>query len=86
MNFDVFNLLDSQDSDIDYYTSRLPGEPAEGVNDVHSHQTEPRELRGGLPCTSDRLLTTNSATVTRVLHAQKCWLSRLLAVPGAWPT
>ena len=48
VNFDVFNLLDSQDSDIDYYyTSRLPGEPAAGVSDIHTHQTEPRELRGG---------------------------------------
>ena len=48
VNFDVFNLLDSQDSDIDYYyASRLPGEPAGGVNDIHTHQTEPRELRGG---------------------------------------
>ena len=49
VNFDVFNLLDSQDSDIDYYyTSRLSGEPAEGVNDIHTHQTEPREFRGGV--------------------------------------
>ena len=51
INFDVFNLLDSQDSDIDYYyTSRLPGEPAAGVSDFHTHQTEPRELRGGVTC------------------------------------
>ena len=47
--FDVFNLLDSQDADIDYYyVSRLPGEPAAGVADRHTHQTEPRELRGGV--------------------------------------
>ena len=47
--FDVFNLFDSQDSDIDYYyVSRLPGEPAAGVADRHTHQTEPRELRGGV--------------------------------------
>ena len=47
--FDVFNLLDSQDADIDYYyVSRLPGEPATGVADRHTHQTEPRELRGGI--------------------------------------
>ena len=46
---DVFNLLDSQDSDIDYYyDSRLPGEPAAGVSDRHAHQSEPRELRGGV--------------------------------------
>ena len=43
---DAFNLLDSQASDIDYlYASRLPGEPAEGVEDVHSHPTLPRTLR-----------------------------------------
>lgn len=46
---DVFNLLDAQDSDIDYYyVSRLPGEPTEGVADRHTHQSEPRELRGGI--------------------------------------
>ena len=49
VNFNVFNLLDSQDSDIDYYyTSRLPGEPAGGVSDIHTHPSEPRELRGGV--------------------------------------
>ena len=49
LTFDVFNLLDSQDADIDYYyVSRLPGEPATGVADRHTHQTEPRELRGGI--------------------------------------
>ena len=43
---DVFNLFDSKASDIDYYyTSRLPGEPAEGVADRHFHPVEPRSLR-----------------------------------------
>jgi outer membrane cobalamin receptor len=43
---DVFNVLDAQVSDVDYlYTSRLPGEPAEGVNDVHFHPVEKRALR-----------------------------------------
>src|SRR6266850_1549807 len=33
---DVYNLFDRKASDIDYfYASRLQGEPAEGVNDVH---------------------------------------------------
>jgi hypothetical protein len=42
----VFNLLDAHASDIDYfYTSRLPGEPLAGVNDVHTHPSEPREVR-----------------------------------------
>jgi outer membrane receptor protein involved in Fe transport len=43
---DVFNLFDRQGSDIDYYyTSRLPGEPAAGVGDIHFHPVEPRSLR-----------------------------------------
>ena len=43
---DVFNLLNAQDSDIDYYyASRLPGEPAGGVNDIHLHPTLPRTAR-----------------------------------------
>ena len=47
--FDVFNLFDSQDADIDYYyVSRLRGEPAAGITDIHTHQSEPRELRGGV--------------------------------------
>jgi hypothetical protein len=43
---DVFNLLDAQADDIDYfYTSRLPGEAAEGVADHHFHPAEKRSLR-----------------------------------------
>ena len=43
---DVFNLFDRQASDIDYfYASRLKGEPAAGVDDVHFHPVEPRLLR-----------------------------------------
>ncbi|HTQ81094.1 MAG TPA: TonB-dependent receptor [Thermoanaerobaculia bacterium] len=46
LRLDVFNLLNRQVSDVDYfYASRLPGEPAEGVNDVHFHPAEPREAR-----------------------------------------
>ena len=42
----VLNVLDEEDSDIQYfYTSRLPGEPTEGVDDIHLHPSEPRELR-----------------------------------------
>jgi outer membrane receptor protein involved in Fe transport len=42
----IFNLFDTKVSDIDYfYTSRLPGEPAGGVDDIHTHPAEPRELR-----------------------------------------
>ena len=43
---DVLNLFNSKDHDIDYlYVSRLPGEPANGVADVHFHPVEPRLVR-----------------------------------------
>jgi hypothetical protein len=43
---DAFNLLNREASDIDYfYGSRLPGEPAAGVDDIHTHPTLPRTLR-----------------------------------------
>jgi hypothetical protein len=46
---DVFNVFDAKRSDIDYfYTSRLPGEPADGVDDIHFHPTLPRSARLGL--------------------------------------
>ncbi|MCH8178975.1 MAG: TonB-dependent receptor [Proteobacteria bacterium] len=46
VSLDVFNLFNRQASDIDYfYTSRLRGEPLEGVADVHSHPAEPRTVR-----------------------------------------
>jgi hypothetical protein len=46
IDVDMFNVLDAEVSDIDYfYTSRLPGEPAEGFDDVHFHPVEKRTLR-----------------------------------------
>ena len=46
VGLDIFNLLSTQSSDIDYYyTSRLPGEPLSGVADIHTHPSEPREFR-----------------------------------------
>ncbi|HEX3702583.1 MAG TPA: carboxypeptidase-like regulatory domain-containing protein [Vicinamibacterales bacterium] len=43
---DVFNLLNAVDSDIDYfYASRLPGEPLDGIDDIHTHPTLPRSAR-----------------------------------------
>lgn len=46
---ELFNLLDAAVADIDYvYRSRLPGEPAEGVDDVHTHPAPPRSARIGL--------------------------------------
>jgi outer membrane receptor protein involved in Fe transport len=42
----IFNLLDSKDDAAEYYyTDRLPGEPAEGVADLHIHPLEPRAFR-----------------------------------------
>jgi hypothetical protein len=39
----------SEVSDIDYfYTSHLPGEPAAGVDDVHTHPALPRTARVAL--------------------------------------
>ncbi|SEF68867.1 TonB-dependent receptor [Nitrosomonas ureae] len=44
-----FNLLNTHAHAIDYYyASRLPGEPAAGVNDVHFHPIESRSLRVNL--------------------------------------
>ncbi len=49
LTIDVFNLLDARHSDIDYfYESRLPGEPDEGVADIHFHPTLPRTARVSL--------------------------------------
>jgi hypothetical protein len=46
---DMFNLLDARHSDIDYfYASRLPGEPAGGVEDIHFHPVLPRTARVSL--------------------------------------
>ncbi len=46
VQLDAFNLFDRQASDVDYYyASRLPGEPAEGVDDIHYHPAERRTLR-----------------------------------------
>ena len=43
---EVFNLLDRAVSDVDYYyTSRLPGEPLQGIADVHTHPQGPRSVR-----------------------------------------
>ena len=43
---DIFNLFDANDSDIEYfYASRLPGEPASCVDDIHFHPTLPRTAR-----------------------------------------
>lgn len=43
---DVLNLFDSRDADITYFfDSRLPGEAAGGVSDIHSHPVVPRSVR-----------------------------------------
>ena len=46
---EMFNLLNETASDIDYfYTSRLPGEPSGGIDDVHTHPALPRAVRVSL--------------------------------------
>ena len=46
MGVEVFNLLDQEASDVDYYyESRLPGEPLEGFSDVHFHPLQSRSVR-----------------------------------------
>jgi hypothetical protein len=45
----VLNALNGRAEDIQYfYTSRLRGDPAVGVDGVHSHPVEPRQLRVSL--------------------------------------
>lgn len=47
VSLDILNLTDSDDSEIQYYyASRLPGEPAQGVEDYHFHPFMPRQFRG----------------------------------------
>jgi hypothetical protein len=49
LTVDVFNLFNRKGSDIDYCdASRLRGEPAEGVDDLHFHPVEPRSVRVSL--------------------------------------
>ena len=48
----IINLFNNADNDIQYYyASRLPGEPAEGVDDFHIHPMEPRTWRLGMRVT-----------------------------------
>ena len=49
---ELLNAFDSHGKDIEYfYASRLPGEPLEGVEDVHSRAVEPRMVRAGVKMT-----------------------------------
>ena len=49
LRLDIFNLFGSTSHQIDYfYASRLPGEPLEGVNDVHLHPVEPTSVRASV--------------------------------------
>lgn len=48
LELDVLNLFDADDADISYfYESRLPGETS-GVEDIHYHPVQPRQVRAGL--------------------------------------
>jgi outer membrane receptor protein involved in Fe transport len=49
LGVDVLNAFDAKSTDITYfYTSRLQGEPAGGVDDYHLHPVEPRQVRVSL--------------------------------------
>jgi len=49
LRVEILNLLDTEDQDIAYfYASRLPGEPASGVEDIHMHPMEPRTVRASV--------------------------------------
>lgn len=49
LTLEVLNVFNRHDDDITYYyTSRLPGEPDEGVDDIHFHPMEPRTVRVGV--------------------------------------
>jgi hypothetical protein len=46
---ECFNVFNAQTSDVEYfYTSRLPGEPGAGVEDIHLHPNVPRTVRFGI--------------------------------------
>lgn len=46
IQLEVFNVTDAKDDAADYvYTDRLPGEPAEGIEDLHVHPLEPTSFR-----------------------------------------
>ncbi len=46
VSVDALNAFDRRNHDIAYaYASRLGGEPAGGVDDLHFHPAEPRTLR-----------------------------------------
>jgi outer membrane receptor protein involved in Fe transport len=69
---DVFNVLNAQGSEIDYYyRSRLPGEPLDGVADIHFHPTLPRTAHVNLvvgfearDCVESHPNRTDSGSVT----------------------
>jgi hypothetical protein len=49
ISLDALNVLNAADSDVDYfYASRLPGEPAAGIDDRHFHPALPRTFRVSL--------------------------------------
>lgn len=60
---DVFNVFNAKVNDIDYYyVSRLPGEPAAGVADIHTHPAELVKSVSRFPRGSE---------VTTILYANK---------------
>ena len=49
VSIEGYNLFNAAVADIDYfYASRLPGEPLDGVDDIHTHPSIPRTARVSL--------------------------------------
>jgi hypothetical protein len=48
VNLSIFNLANSTVSDMAYFASRLPGDPAGGLDDLHTHPSPPRTAGVGL--------------------------------------
>lgn len=52
MTAELLNIFDTARADADYYyASRLPGEPVDGIEGIHSRTVEPRMLRIGATIT-----------------------------------
>jgi len=46
LQLSLLNLLNRTAADVQYaYTSRLRGETSDGIDDVHFHPSEPRQIR-----------------------------------------
>jgi outer membrane receptor protein involved in Fe transport len=76
---EAFNIFDANVLDIDYfYASRLPGAPAGGVEDTHTHPAPPRSARIGIQFSfgDPESLPAATRVTQRSTSAAKCWSSQ----------